>query len=109
MRLSPVDPTLYHLQVGIGFAHLLSGRFDDASSWAEKAFCEDPNCLPASAVMAASHALAGRLQEARHAMARLRQIYPALRASNLKNWFPIRRPEHFSIWIEGLRKAELPE
>ena len=109
MRLSPLDPNLYHLQVGTGFAYLLSGRFDDASSWANKGFCEDPSSLPAAAVMAASHALAGRQQEARHAMERLRQIYPSLRVSNLKDWFPIRRPEHLSIWTEGMRKPGLPE
>lgn len=109
MRLSPLDPTLYQMQVGTGFAHLLAGRFDDASSWAEKAFREEPNYLPAAAVTAASHALAGRLEEAREAMARLRQIDPALRLSNLKDWFPIRRPDHFAKWAEGLRKAGLPE
>jgi len=109
MRLSPLDPGLYHMQVGTGFAHLLSGRFDDASAWAEKAFREDPNYMPAAAIMAASHGLAGRPEEARQAMERLRQIDPALRISNLKDWFPVRRPEHFSIWAEGLRKAGLPE
>jgi TolB-like protein len=109
MRLSPLDPTLYHMQAGTGFAHLLAGRFDEASSWAEKAFREEPDYLPAAAVTAASHALAGRLEEARQAMALLRQIDPALRRSNLKDWFPIRRPEHFAIWADGLRKAGLPE
>ena len=109
MRLSPLDPTLYQMQVGTGFSHLLAGRFHDASSWAEKALREEPNYLPAAAVTAASHALAGRLEEARQAMARLRRIDPALRMSNLKNWFPIRRPEHFASWAEGLRRAGLPE
>jgi TolB-like protein/class 3 adenylate cyclase len=109
MRLSPLDPTSYHTQVGTGFAHLLAGRFDDASSWAEKAFQEETNYAPAPAVAAASHALAGRLEEARQAMGRLRQINPALRISNLRDWFPIRQLEHFSIWADGLRKAGLPE
>jgi hypothetical protein len=49
------------------------------------------------------------MEEARQAMERLRQIDPALRISNLKDWFPIRRPEHFARWTEGLRKAGLPE
>jgi DNA polymerase/3'-5' exonuclease PolX len=62
MRLSPLDPTLYQMQVGTGFAHLLAGRFDEASSWAEKSFREEPNYLVAAAVTAASHALAGRLE-----------------------------------------------
>ena len=107
MRLSPLDPTLYHMQTGTGFAHLLAGRFDDASSWAEKAYREEPNYLPAAAVTAASHALAGRLEDARQAMARLRQIDPALRVSTFTRLF--RRPEHFAMWADGLRKAGLPE
>src|SRR5262249_36956214 len=28
MRLSPLDPTLYQMHVGTGFAHLLAGRHD---------------------------------------------------------------------------------
>jgi len=109
MRMSPLDPALYQMRVGTGFAHLLAGRFDDACLWAEKAFRDEPYYLPAAAVTAASHALAGRPEEARNAMARLREIDPALHLSTLKDWFPIRRPEHFSIWANGLRKAGLPE
>jgi tetratricopeptide (TPR) repeat protein len=109
MRLSSLDPTLYQMQVGTGFAHLLAGRFNEASSWSEKAFREGPNYLVAAAVTAASHALAGRLEGATQAMARVRLIDPSLRLSNLKDWFPIRRPEHFALWADGLRKAGLPE
>jgi TolB-like protein len=109
MRLSPRDPSLYHMQLGTGLAHLLAGRFDDASSWAEKACRDEPNYANAFSVAAASHALAGQLEEARQAMERLRHFYPALRVSNLHDWFPIRRPEHYAKWTEGLRKAGLPE
>lgn len=42
-------------------------------------------------------------------MARLRQLDPALRASNLKDVLPIRRSEDFARWAEGLRKAGLSE
>ena len=109
MRLSPLDPTLHHMQCGTGFAHLLAGRFDDALSWAEKAFHNEPSYVSAAAVTAASHALAGRRKEARAAMQRLRQIDPSLRMSILKEWFPIQRPEHFAKWAQGLQTAGLPE
>ena len=39
----------------------------------------------------------------------LRQLDPALRVSNLKDWIPLRRPEDFAKWADGLRKAGLPE
>jgi TolB-like protein len=109
MRLSPLDPTLYHMQVGTGFAHMLVGRFDEASSWAEKAFREEQNYHPAAMVKAASSALAGRLEEAGRAMERLRQIDPTLRISNLKDRHPIRRPADLARLADGLRIAGLPE
>ena len=58
---------------------------------------------------AASNALAGRMEEAQQAMARLRQIDPELRISNLKNLTPLRRPEDRARYEEGMRKAGLPE
>jgi tetratricopeptide (TPR) repeat protein len=109
MRLSPLDPTLYHMRVGTAFAHMLAGRFDQASSWAERAFREEPNYHPAAIVKAASNALAGRIEDARHAMDQLRQIDPTLRISNLKDRHPIRRPADLARFVEGLRLAGLPE
>jgi hypothetical protein len=40
--------------------------------------------------------LAGRADEAKKAMARMREIDPVLRVSNLKNLVPFRRPEDFA-------------
>lgn len=42
-------------------------------------------------------------------MDRLRQLYPSLRLSNLKEWLPIQRPEDLDALADGLRKADLPE
>jgi TolB-like protein len=109
MRLSPLDPELFRMQAGTGFAHLLAGRFNEASSWAEEAAGDLPNYLSAVSVMAAANALAGRTAEARRAMLHLRQLDPLLRLSNLENLYPIRRPEDFALWSDGLRKAGLPE
>jgi len=109
MRLSPLDPVLYHMQVGTAYAHMLAGRFDEASMWAERAFRVEPNYHPAAIVAAASNALAGRLEEASQAMERLRQIDPTLRISNLRDRHPIRRPDDLARFADGLRKAGLPE
>ncbi len=109
MRLSPLDSEMYRMQAGTAMAHLLAGRFDAASSWAEKAFRELPSFLIVAGIIAASHALAGRTDEARQAMRRLRELDPALRISSVKDWFPIRRPEDVATFAAGLRKAGLPE
>jgi TolB-like protein len=109
MRLSPVDPELYRMQAGIAMAHLFAGRLEAASAWAEQAQRNLPSFLMVVAIIAATHALSGRPDEARRAMAQLRSLDPALRISNLKDWLPIHRPEHLSVFSDGLRKAGLPE
>jgi hypothetical protein len=97
------------MQAGMALAHLLAGRFDAGSSWAEKAFRNLPSFLMVVGIIAASHALAGHVEEARRAMRHLRQLDPALRISNLKEWLPIRRPQDLATFTDGLRRAGLPE
>ena len=109
MRLSPLDPEMYRMQAGMAVAHLFAGRFDEASSWAAKSFRDLPTFLMVVAFIAASHALAGRTDEARRAMQHLRQLDPDLRISNLTDFIPIRRPQDLAIFSDGLRKAGLPE
>jgi tetratricopeptide (TPR) repeat protein len=96
-------------QNGIALAHFCTGRYDEASSWAEKALLESPNYYPALRVFAASNALAGRLEDAQKAMARLREMDPTVRVSDLRDLITRRRPEDATRYAEGLRKAGLPE
>lgn len=84
-------------------------RFDNASFWGEKAVRELPSFLIAVGTIAASHAHAGRTDEARRAMHHLRRLDPALRISNLREWLPINRPEDLATVAAGLRRAGLPE
>jgi TolB-like protein/Tfp pilus assembly protein PilF len=109
MRLSPLDPEMYRMQAGTAMAHLLAGRFDTASSWAERAFRDLPSFLMVVGIIAASHALAGRTDQAEQAMLRIRQLDPMLRISNLADWLPFYRPQDLATFAEGLRKAGLPE
>ena len=60
MRFSPLDPEMFRMQAGMALAHLFAGRFESASSWAEKAYRDLPSFLLVVAIIAASHALAGR-------------------------------------------------
>ena len=109
MRLSPLDPELYRMQAGMATAHLFAGRFDAASLLAETAFRHLPSFLMPVGVMAASHALAGRKDDAERAMTRLRELDPTLRISGLADWLSIRRPKDLAMLADGLRKAGLPD
>jgi len=108
MRLSPLDPEMIRMQAGLGLAHMLAGRFEMASSWAEKAFRELPDFGVACGVLAASYALAGRMDAAGRTMQHLRRLDPGLRVSNI-SWLSFRRPQDLELFADGLRKAGLPE
>jgi len=109
MRLSPLDPVLGGMQAVSAFAHFFAGRYDEASSWAQKALRSLPNSMAAARAVAISHALAGRPKEAQKAIALVRKADPTLRVSDLKDLVPLRRPEDLARYEEGLRKAGLPE
>ena len=109
IRLSPLDPHLNTLQTGIAFGHLLAGRYDEASEWAGKAVAALSSFLPAVRIAAASNALGGRMEAAHAAMARLRELDPAMRVANVKCYVPLRRPQDIARLEEGLRLAGLPE
>ncbi|MCK1679992.1 adenylate/guanylate cyclase domain-containing protein [Bradyrhizobium sp. 147] len=109
MRLSPLDPSLLRMRSGTAHAHFFLGRYDEAASWAAMALQDSPGYQPGLRIAAASNAMAGRSEQARKLMARLRQLNPALRISNLKELLAPWRAEDFSRYEEGLRRAGLPE
>ncbi|TIV29413.1 MAG: adenylate/guanylate cyclase domain-containing protein [Mesorhizobium sp.] len=64
MRMSPVDPLMFDMQNAAAVAHLFAGRFEEASTWAERSLREKPDFLPSLRFAAASYAHAGRTEEA---------------------------------------------
>jgi tetratricopeptide (TPR) repeat protein len=109
MRLNPVDPRMSGMRAGTAFAHFLLGRYDEAASWAAMALQDRPDYQGGLRIAAASNAMAGRPEQAHKAMARLRQLNPALRVSTLKDLVGPWRAEDLSRYEEGLRQAGLPE
>jgi tetratricopeptide (TPR) repeat protein len=109
MRLSPLDPFVSGMQGATAYAHFLAGRYDLASSWAEKAIRENPNFLLAICVSAASNGLAGRLEQAQKDIARALQYEPGLRAPSLRDLVPFRRAADLATFARGLRDAGLPD
>ena len=110
MRLSPLDPLKTQMQTAAAYAHFFSGRYDDALAWAVKAVREQQSgWIPAYGIIAASHALAGRLKAAQEAVAQLMEINPSIRLSHLQDHLPLRRKEDSMRLVEASRKAGFPE
>ncbi|MDG4885739.1 adenylate/guanylate cyclase domain-containing protein [Mesorhizobium sp. WSM4887] len=109
IRMSPVDPFMFDMLNAVAMAHLLAGRFEEASSWAERSLREKPDFLASLRFAAASYALAGRTEDAQKVVRRILALDPSERISNLAEVVSIRRAADMALFSEGLRKAGLPE
>ena len=108
IRLSPLDPLIFIVQNGVVLAHFFAGRYDDALSWAQATLRQNPNYAAAIIMAAVSAALAGRGDETRRAVARLRELNPEVRLSNFEGVWPLRRTEDLAAFDKGLRLTGLP-
>lgn len=109
MRLSPFDPQAFVTHLIVGWAHFIAGRYEEAALWSERSLREQPNFAGSARVAAASNAYLGHMERAHAAMARLRQIDPTLRVSNLEHVSPLRDRDDLARYAEGLQRAGLPE
>ena len=105
IRMSPVDPRLHLSFTGMGMAFIELRRFNEAIVAGKKALRQNPSFAPAYLCLASAFAHLGRDAETREAAARVLEIDPAFTISALI----ARVPKHAKLFIEGLRKAGLPE
>ncbi|WP_249727306.1 adenylate/guanylate cyclase domain-containing protein [Bradyrhizobium sp. sBnM-33] len=64
-RLNPLDQRIFNVQTGLAYAHFFAGRNEEASTWATTALRQQPDYRPAQFILAACHAMSGRIEEAR--------------------------------------------
>ncbi len=68
-----------------------------------------PGYIAGHRVQCAALAQGGRIAEARAALKRVMQLQPDVSATLLKNTLPYSTPDLLENFIDGLRKAGLPE
>jgi adenylate cyclase len=110
IRMSPVDPQLHFAFVGMGYAFIELGRFDEAIVAGKKAQRQNAIFPGTYRCLASAFAHLGRDAEAREAAARVIEFDPAF---SISAWIA-RAPglggqSGSKVLIEGLRKAGLPE
>ena len=106
IRMSPIDPLLHRGFVGIAMAFIELRRFDEAIVAAKKALRQTPSYSPAYRCLTSAFAHLGRDAEAGEAAARLLEVDPDFTISA----FITRGGQtNAKLYIEGLRKAGLPE
>ena len=106
IRLSPLDPMLYTTLTGLGIALVKLGRFDEAVAAASKARRKNQIQTGIYRCLAAALAQLGREAEAKEAVARLLELDPNFRISE---WVARGGQWRAQLYIDGLRKAGLPE
>ena len=107
IRLSPIDPEMARTLGGIGVAHYLAGRFDEAIRVTAESLQLRPGFHGGQRLHCASLAQAGRIDEARGLMAKMRAEQPQLSAKWVRMNVPYQTPELMERFLAGLRKAGL--
>ena len=106
IRMSPVDPRLHTTITGIGMAFIELGRFDEAIVAGKKALRQNPSYVATYNCLASAFAHLGRDAEAHDATARVLEIDPAF---TISAYIARGGLSNAKLFIEGLRKAGLPE
>jgi adenylate cyclase len=108
-NLSPLDPFSFNSFIGIGLANFSLGRPDDAAQWTLRAMREKVGMTWAYRDLAAFLAHAGRIPEAREAMAKLIASRPYLTVKGVADALAFMEPALLKRYLEGLKMAGLPD
>ena len=106
IRMSPVDPRLHLTLTGIGQALIELRRFDEAIVVWKKALRQNLSYVATYRFLASAFAHLGRDAEAHDAAARVLEIDPAF---TISAYIARGGQSNVKLFIEGLRKAGLPE
>jgi adenylate cyclase len=108
-RLSPHDPMAYSMYGATSLAYFVSGRYLEGFASGEAAMRSKPDYLLGLCLTAANGTHASREAEARKAVAHALRLYPHLRISSIVTLQHFYREDDAARWLDGLRKAGLPE
>ena len=106
IRMSPYDPQNAIFNVGLSVAHYLAGRYVEAVGFGRKALQMRFGMTGGHRIYCASLAQAGQIDEARAALARLKELQPEISIAWIEKYVPY-TPDGMAKFIEGMRKAGL--
>jgi adenylate cyclase len=106
IQMSPHDPQNAIFYVGLAVAHYLAGRYTEAVGFGRKALQERKGMTAGHRIYVASLAQAGQIDEARSALARLKELLPEISIAWIEQYVPY-TPAQMPKFLEGMRKAGL--
>ena len=109
MRLSPRDPTVGPLLVRFAEAYFQMGDLEKALQYAQQAVRRPETQFWGYSILTATLAKLGRSDEAKLAVGNLLLKRPDFSISFFKDTFTSIAPRFIDPYLDGLRKAGLPE
>ncbi len=106
MRLSPYDPQNAFLYGTVAMAQYQARRYAEAAEYAGKAVQLRPGVLGAHRVLCASLAMAGRMEDARASLQRLKTLQANVSLAWVAQTYPLTQLP-MQRFLEGLRKCGL--
>jgi len=107
IRMSPHDPQNALLNAALAAAHYQAGRYPEAVGFGRKAIQQRFELTNGHRIYIVSLAQAGRIDEARAALARLQELHPENSIEWIERNVPY-TPGPMAKFLEGFRKAGLP-
>ena len=108
LRISPLGPLRYLFLGGLGIAHFVDQRLETAVGHLTQATKEHRYYLSNFRFLASALAHLGRLEEARRIVQYTLAVSPAATLRGIARRLRY-QPEHAAFYLDGLRKAGLPE
>jgi len=110
LRLNPFDRLQRGFIGGIAVAHSLAGRYEQALDWSLRALREEPTYPTALRTKAIACAHLDRIDEAREAVRQLLDLQPWNSVARTQQFYArLLGPQAAAIYVEGLRRAGMPE
>ncbi len=109
IRISPNDYMLFIWLSTLSASHYMARDFEPALAEARKALQIAPHYPLAQRGLVSSLALLGRIDEARLALRRFRELTPNYSMTTARPAAPFREEADFRHYMEGLRLAGLPD
>ena len=106
LSLSPHDPQNIVFMIGLGLAHYQAGRYNETVKYSQNVAQQRPEHFGAHRQLCASLAQAGRTEEARATLERLKQLQPNVSLAWVNENLPL-TPQAMKHYLDGLRKAGL--
>ena len=85
------------------------GRYPEAVGLLKRRILRSPETDASRALLAACYGQMGLIEEARDAWRELMRVNPDYSVEQRRKVLPYKSPDDFARFVEGLRKAGLPE